>query len=58
MRRLLQIVSFAALVGTLGPALLYFSDAMTLSALKLWMLTASVVWFAVTPLWMGRGRRV
>jgi hypothetical protein len=54
MRRILQILSWMALAGTLLPALLYLSDDLTLASVKTWMLASTVVWFAVTPLWMDR----
>lgn len=54
MRRVLQIVSWAALAATLLPAVLFFRDALGLEATKLWMLAATVAWFAATPFWMGR----
>lgn len=54
MRRVLQIVSWAALAATIGPSLLYLAGRMTLDQTKFAMIAATIVWFAVTPLWMGR----
>ncbi len=54
MRTLAQIVSWLALAGTIGPALLFYVDRMSLPHVKLWMLVSTAVWFAVTPLWMER----
>ena len=54
MRRMLQVISWMALGGTLLPALLYLSDAMTLSGVKTWTLVATVAWFVATPMWMDR----
>jgi hypothetical protein len=51
---LLQIVSWAALAGSLLPGILYLNDAMTLGAVKTWMLISAVVWFATAPLWMDK----
>jgi hypothetical protein len=54
MRRVLQIISWLALVVlTAAPALFLF-DGLSLDGAKWGMLGATVVWFVVTPLWMGR----
>jgi hypothetical protein len=54
MKRAAQLVSLAALAGTIVPPMLFFTGHMTLDAVKGWMLAASVTWFAATPLWMDR----
>jgi hypothetical protein len=54
MRRILQLISWLALVGTIGPSILVYYGKMDLSALKTTMLVATVVWFIATSLWMGR----
>ena len=54
MKRAAQLVSLAALVGTILPPVLFFSGQMALDAMKAWMLVATVAWFAATPLWMDR----
>lgn len=54
LRRALQTVSWLAWIGTLVPAVLFFRDQLSLEQLKSWMLALAVVWFVVTPLWMGR----
>jgi hypothetical protein len=56
MRSVLQLLSWAALAATIVPALYYLAGATSLATLKTWMLWATVVWFMVTPLWMGRRR--
>jgi len=53
-RRMLQTLSWMALAGTLVPAILYVTGAVTLASVKTWMLAATVVWFVTTPLWMDR----
>jgi hypothetical protein len=53
-RMLLQLLSWAALAGSLLPAILYTSDVMTLGAVKTWMLISTVVWFVTTQLWMDK----
>jgi hypothetical protein len=54
MKRVAKLVSLAALIGTILPPVLFFSDQMALDAMKAWMLLAAVAWFAATPLWMDR----
>ena len=51
---LLRVVSYLALLGTIGPPVAYAAGAMQSDTMKLWMLVATVVWFATTPFWMGR----
>jgi len=57
MRRTLQTISWLAIVGTILPSFLYLLDLVSLSAVKWTMLVATVVWFAVTPWWMGRSHQ-
>ncbi|MDN3556550.1 hypothetical protein [Halomonas maura] len=57
MRKLLQTISIAMLVLTVLFPVLYLADAMGESAMKGAMLAVTVVWFAVTPLWMGKEDR-
>ena len=52
MKRVAQLISCLALVATLLPAVLFFTDKLELPAAKLWMLAAALVWFVATPLWM------
>ncbi|GEK72637.1 MULTISPECIES: hypothetical protein [Halomonas] len=54
MRKLLQTISIAMPVLTVLFPVLYLVDAMGETAMKWAMLVVTVVWFAVTPLWMGR----
>ncbi len=56
MRAFARLVSWLALVGTILPPLLFFADRLDLPQVKLWMLVATVVWFAATPVWMDRER--
>lgn len=50
-----RVFSWLALAGTIVPPFLFFQDQITLDQSKLWMLVATVTWFAATPLWMDRG---
>jgi hypothetical protein len=54
MRRILQTVSWIALIATVLPSILFFADRMDLPQAKTVMLLATVAWFVVTPLWMGQ----
>ncbi len=54
MRTLAQIVSWIAIVGTILPSVLYLFERIALGPCKWAMLVATIVWFAVTPFWMGR----
>ena len=54
MRRLLQLISFAALAATIVPPILFLFTHLSPDQTKWTMLAATLVWFAVTPFWMGR----
>jgi hypothetical protein len=54
MRLLLQIVSWAAFAITALAPVLYVAGQVELSRTKLFMLLATVAWFATTPFWMDR----
>ena len=54
MNKLLKLVSLVALVAIVVPSLLYFTGVLEHNAVKWLALLATVVWFVVTPLWMGR----
>ena len=54
MRRSLQTISWLACVATVVPAVLFFLDRISLEKMQSSMLVAAVVWFVVTPMWMGR----
>jgi hypothetical protein len=49
-----RLVSLVSLVGTILPPVLFFTGHMDLGATKLWMLVATIAWFAATPVWMNR----
>jgi hypothetical protein len=50
----LQCISWIALVATLLPSLLFLAGSIDLATCSGLMLAATLVWFAVTPFWMGR----
>jgi hypothetical protein len=49
-----RLVSGLALAATIVPAILFLKDGMTLERTQLWMLVATIAWFATAPLWMDR----
>lgn len=56
MRRLLQVISWLSLAGTQLPSVLYLAGRMSLDQSIFWFNVATIVWFAATPLWMGRAK--
>jgi hypothetical protein len=50
----LRLVSLVALAATLVPSLLCFAGTIELDTVKTSALVGTLVWFAATPLWMGR----
>lgn len=54
MRKLTQTLSWLAIIGTILPSVLYLFNLLALEPCKWAMLVATIVWFVVTPLWMGR----
>ncbi len=54
MKRAAQVVSLAALVGTILPPVLFFAGRMDIETMKGAMLVAAIAWFAATPLWMRK----
>jgi hypothetical protein len=49
-----RLISVVSLVGTILPPVLFFTGHIDLDATKMWMLVATIAWFAATPLWMDR----
>jgi len=56
MNSLLKLLSLAALAAVVVPSCLYFTGTLEHNAAKWAALLATILWFAVTPLWMGRAR--
>lgn len=52
MKRIAQVISILALVGTILPPCLFFADNLSLATTQQWMLGAALVWFIATPFWM------
>ncbi len=57
MRHILQTISALALLGTILPSILYFLGRIELESCKYAMMIATIIWFAVTPFWMGRNQK-
>jgi Na+/H+ antiporter NhaA len=54
MRIILQLISGAALGGTIVPSVLYLTGRIDLDQSKWALLAATIAWFIATPLWMGK----
>jgi hypothetical protein len=54
----LRTLSFVALAATIVPSLLFVAGRLTLDGVMWAALIGTIVWFAVTPLWMDRKREV
>lgn len=52
---MLKIISLVALLLTIFPSLLFMAGTLNLDTVKWLALAGTLIWFAVTPLWMGRG---
>ena len=56
MRIALQAISWTALVLTFLPPALYLFGRWELSTAQATMGLATLVWFIITPFWMGRAK--
>jgi hypothetical protein len=54
MKTAARLFSGLALAATIAPPMLFVLDRLSLDETKLWMLAATVVWFATAPVWMDR----
>jgi hypothetical protein len=57
MRRVVQLLSWIALVGAVLPSFLFLAGTVELDSAKTLTLVATIAWFVFTPLWMGRETR-
>jgi hypothetical protein len=55
MHTIAKILAPLALVATILPAVLYAFKVMEAGPMKLTMLIAAVVWFALSPFWLKGG---
>jgi hypothetical protein len=56
-RRVLQCLSWISLAATLLPSLMFLAGQCSLDECSQGMMLATVVWFVITPLWMGREKK-
>lgn len=49
-----QVISWVAVTATILPACLVYAGAMSMESVKTVMTAATIVWFVMAPLWMGR----
>jgi hypothetical protein len=54
MRVVLQSISWFALLALIVPPTVFLFDGMAIQPMKWIMLAATLVWFVITPLWMGK----
>lgn len=54
MNTVLKAISYIALFITVIPSILFLKGSMDLDRVKFIMLAATVLWFVVTPFWMGK----
>lgn len=54
MKAALKVISYLALIVTVLPSILFLKGFMDLDRVKFVMMAATVLWFAVTPFWMGK----
>ncbi len=57
MKSLARLISYLALAASIAPAVMFFTGGTSLRQVKLWMLAATIVWFAATPWWMDRSAK-
>lgn len=52
-----KLISLLALAATIVPCLLYLGDMIGHETVKIAAIVGTIVWFAVTPTWMGREQK-
>lgn len=57
MKKVLEIVSYLALLGIVAAPLHFYAGTLDLEQNKFWMLAATVVWFATASLWIGAEKK-
>lgn len=53
-RRIVQVLSWISLAATILPSIFFLAGDVSLEQSKWMLLLATIGWFVVTPLWMGR----
>jgi hypothetical protein len=54
MKKIVEMISYAALAALGAAPLLFYTEKITLEANKSLMLAATIVWFVSAICWMGR----
>ncbi len=57
MKRLLEVVSYLALILVVAAPVMFYAGRWDLEQNKLWMLVATIVWFATASLWIGTRKK-
>lgn len=58
MKTALILTSILALIVTIAPAVMFLGGSLSLDQTKVAMLAGTIVWFVVTPTWMGRSSAI
>ncbi|MCA9019802.1 MAG: hypothetical protein KDA74_06660 [Planctomycetaceae bacterium] len=53
MKKLLEIVSYCALILVIAAPVLFYMGQISLDQNKLWMTIATIIWFASASFWIG-----
>lgn len=54
MRKILQVISYLALILTVAPGILVLSGNMEMDQYKIWVLVGTGLWFATAPFWINK----
>ncbi|QHI70705.1 hypothetical protein [Tichowtungia aerotolerans] len=57
MKKLLEIISYFALIAVVAAPVLFYMDKLDLDQNKFWMLIATIVWFASASFWIGTKKK-
>ena len=53
MKKLLEIISYLALIMVVAAPVMFYTGRQELDQNKFWMLAATIVWFATASFWIG-----
>lgn len=53
MKRLLEVISYCALILVIAAPILFYAGWIDLDQSKLWMLVATIAWFTSASCWIG-----
>ena len=57
MKKLLEVVSYLALVMVVAAPVMFYMGRQDLDQNKFWMLVATIVWFASASFWIGTRKK-